>query len=120
MLGCEEPAVRTERCTGALTRMVAWRDDVEQQRFHRKKNYSPTELARLEALRVEQVVELLQAESSCASVWRVQLFQEPRNPSLRLQEEAILRLLGEAPHDYGKKAVGWAGVTTSGRPPVGE
>lgn len=120
-MGCEEPAVRTERCTGALTRMVAWRDDVERQRFHRIKEYGRADLARLEALRVQQVVEILEGESSsCASVWRVQLFQEPTNPALRLQEEAILRLLGEAPHDYGAKAVGWAGVTTTGRPPVGE
>jgi hypothetical protein len=101
--------------------MVAWRDEVERERFHRLKVYRREELARLEALRVQQVVEILEGErSSCASVWRVQLFQEPSNPALRLQEEAILRMLGEAPHDYGAKAVGWAGVTTRGRPPVGE
>ncbi len=119
-LGCEDPALRTERCTGALSRMVAWRDDVERQRFHRIKEYRREELARLEALRVQQVVEILEGERSCASVWRIQLFQEPTNPALRLQEEAILRLLGEAPHDYGAKAIGWAGVSTTGRPPVGE
>jgi hypothetical protein len=50
--------------------------------------------------------------------WAMEMHQPPSNPGLRLREEALLQLLGLPPRDYPPEAVGFSGVTVSGRTPV--
>ena len=119
LLSCEEPEVRAERCTGPLNRLVKWRDEAESDRIFRRKNPTPAEMATQERQHVDEVVATLSKQPDCASVWRMMLLQNPDTPATRLQEETVLQLLGEAPHDYDVTVVGWAGVTVAGHPPSG-
>lgn len=118
-LACmEEKEVRAERCTGPLNRLVKWRDEAEMARKFKGKEVSHTMMAAQELQHVEETVATLKEQPGCDAVWRVMLFQVPDTPATRLQEETILRLFGGTPHDYDTSTVGWALVTTSGRPPV--
>lgn len=119
VLGCADPAVREWRCVGPLVELVRWRDQEETRATFGTGAIDPAALAREERRRVEAVVARLAPERNrCGTTWGVTLFQPPDNPGLRLREEAVLLLLGQAPKDYPAEAVGRAGVTVHGRPPI--
>lgn len=119
LAGCEDREAREWRCIGPLVELVRWRDEEESRARYGTGALSPAALAAEERRRVEAVVAQLAPERArCATTWRVTLFQPPDNPGLRLREEAVLRLLGKLPQDYPAEAVGRAGVTVDGRPPI--
>jgi hypothetical protein len=111
--------VREWRCVGPLVELVRWRDERDAERLLRGVKIAPGELAAQERAQVEATVAALrERRASCELTWSVLMHQTPDNPGLRLREEALLRVLELPPRDYPVNAVGWAGVTTTGRPPV--
>ena len=104
---------------GPLVELVRWRDETEQARLWKADPITPTELAALERQKVAEAVEVLKPRRGpCELTWSFQMHQPPDNPGLRLREEALLQVLDLPPRDYPIGAVGWAGVTVSGRAPV--
>lgn len=119
LLGCEDREVQEWRCVAPLVELVRWRDTVEAEYRHGGRTTPPAELAALERGRVEATAATLRAlRPRCDLTWNVLLFDPPDNPGLRLREEALLLALGQPPKDYGPDAVGRAGVSAAGRPPV--
>jgi hypothetical protein len=119
--GCEPSEVREWKCVGPLVELVRWRDGEERARLFGGKIVTPEALGREEQERVDAAVEALRdRRGACEMTWSVLMHQPPDNPGLRLREEAILRMLELPPRDYPPVAVGFAGRTTAGRPPVGD
>ena len=118
--GCESREERRARCLGPLNTLVAWRDQLELEPKG-KPALTPADVASQEKQQVEKTVSTLQPEQvDCKDSWTMMLMEKPSTPPRRLREEAILFLLGQQPHDYSPKAVGYAGVTVAGRAPVEE
>ncbi|MFN7144506.1 MAG: hypothetical protein ACK4YP_12075 [Myxococcota bacterium] len=104
---------------GPLVDLVRWRDEREVARTLRGEGITPAELAAQERAQVATAVAALRdRRGACEMTWSVLMHQTPDNPCVRLREEAILQILGLPPRDYPPEAVGWAGVTLAGRPPI--
>lgn len=107
------------RCVGPLVELIRWRDEKEQARIWKADPITPAELAALERQKVAEAVAVLRPRRrACELTWSFQMHQPPDNPGLRLREEALLQVLELPPRDYPIAAVGWAGVTVSGRVPT--
>lgn len=106
---------------GPLVELVRWRDERETARILGKESWTPAALAAEERTHVASTVTTLSGvRSGCELTWAMEMHQPPTNPGLRLREEALLQVLGLPARDYPKEAVGFAGVTVSGRAPVAE
>lgn len=118
---CEPSEVSEWKCVGPLVELVKWRDGEETARVYGGKVVTPEGLWREEQARIDAAVEALRGRrGACEMTWSVLMHQPPDNPGLRLREEAILRMLELPPRDYPAVAVGFAGRTAAGRPPVGD
>lgn len=117
--GCWNEAVDEWQCIGPIVEVVKWRDQREAARNFGGESMSPAELARQEREHVEAaVVALTPKRRLCELTWSVMMHQPADNPGLRLREETLLRVLELPPRDYPPEAVGFAGVTIAGRPPM--
>lgn len=117
--GCWNESVDEWQCIGPIVEVVKWRDQRESARTLGGEVISPAELARQEREHVEAAVAaLLPRRGLCELTWSVMMHQPADNPGLRLREETLLRVLELPPRDYPPEAVGFAGVTIAGRPPM--
>lgn len=118
-LACTDPDQTMIQCNGELLELIAWRDAVERELRAEPGRWTPNTLAAEEKRRVEATADTIRARrAQCDRSWEMLMYQPPSNPGLRLREEALLRVLDGAPHDYPPQSVGYAGVSTSGRAPI--
>lgn len=117
--GCWNKEKDEWECIGPAVEVMKWRDQRETARILKGDTITPAELAREELAKVEAAVaELEPRRGACELTWSVMMHVPVDNPGLRLREETLLRVLDVPPRDYPPNAVGWAGVTTAGRPPM--
>lgn len=117
--GCKSPEQQDWECIGPVIELVRWRDELETARILRGEPVAPLDMAKRERAHMEAAVAtLLPRRTACELTWSVLMHQVPDNPGLRLREETLLRVLGLPARDYPPDAVGWSGVTTTGRPAV--
>jgi hypothetical protein len=118
LLACQRPVEVTQyQCTGPLSALVRWRDELEAARLYGGRAVTADDAAAQEKTRMEATVsELAGRRGACEDTWRMGLWSEPDNPGARLRDEAIRRLLGLEPQRYPEPAVGIAGQSTSGLP----
>jgi len=117
--GCKSAEQQEWECIGPVVELVRWRDELETARLLRGEVVTPADMAARERVHVEAAVTTLAPRrTACELTWSVLMHQTPDNPGLRLREEALLRVLDLPARDYPADAVGWSGVTTTGRPAV--
>jgi hypothetical protein len=120
VLGCHDEA-REWGCIGPLVELVKWRDQRESARVLGGEAIAPAAMAAEERAHVDAAVAALDGKrATCEMTWGVLMYEPIDNPALRLRDETLVRLLGLPPRDYPAEAVGWAGVTTAGRPTLPE